>query len=246
MILALAIAAGGHASAETVALWAFDDPTTAGRGDQVRDSSGHGFDLELGSGKLVKNGKFGGAIACPSHVPDFVARRVGVQGQKLNLGNFDWTVEWWERREAPVAKGCVDWGFMVFDEQAGAAATQWEAGYQSEVRFLGAGLWQHDSARSLNDEEVYWNCFVDKYDEVPRIAFTEDVQPKFYRGEDQEFHHIAWVYDARIKRLMYFEDGLGPFYVRDGAPVTPGNQTHSVYGLIGAGELSRYPREYSD
>ena len=172
------------------------------------------------------------------------ARRPGVQGNPLNLGNWDWTVEWWQRRDAPVMKGHVDWIYLTCDNvvQNVEKQEQREFGFQSQSRFLGLGVWHH--TRDWFSQPVRLNVLADKYDEVPRLALMHDVHPKFYAGVDPSFHHVAWVYDAGIKRLYYFEDGEGPFYVRDGTSVTPGNQIHAIYGMIGMGPLDEYPYEY--
>src|SRR5262245_49489207 len=100
----------------TVALWPFDEAVDSPRGSSLKDTSGHGFDLELGEAHIVANGQFGHALECPQNPADFVARRLQVQGQPLNLGNFDWTIEWWQRRSGPVPKGFVDWAFEICDE----------------------------------------------------------------------------------------------------------------------------------
>ncbi|WP_428937549.1 LamG-like jellyroll fold domain-containing protein [Fontivita pretiosa] len=247
LFVALALLAGAAPiEGATVALWLFDDPVDSVRGAVLKDSSGNGYDLELGQGRIVPEGKFGNGLACPSSVTEFVARRSGVQGTALNLGNRDWTIEWWQRRDAPVARGHVDWVYLLADDELDrdAAAKSWELGFQTESRFCGPGVWCHDQASVWGDRPLFLNVFADKYDEVNRIAIVRDVNMDFYRGADRDFHHIAWVYDARIKRLMYFEDGRGPFYVRDGTFDTPGNQAHSVYGIMGMGPLEKYPWKY--
>ena len=230
--------------AKTVALWTFDEPVGTSRDSRAKDSSRNGYDLELGDGKIVAEGRFGNALHCPAQVTDFVARRLEVQGTALNLGNFDWTIEWWQRREGPVVKGHVDWVFLLCDASVDASNPNWEAGFQAEARFTGAGLWMHDNVLTWQRTSPMWPCFADKYDEVPRLSFVQDVHPEFYAGRDEQFHHVAWVYDASIKRLMYFEDGKGPFMVRDGSAVAPGNQTHAVYGMIGSGSLDEYPEDF--
>ncbi|MCH2118374.1 MAG: hypothetical protein MK161_11820, partial [Pirellulales bacterium] len=98
--------------------------------------------------------------------------------------------------------------------------------------------------RDWFEQAVRLNVLADKYDEVPRIALTHDVHPKFYAGIDPAYHHIAWVNDARAKRLYYFEDGRGPYLIKDGTSVTPGSQIHSVYGMMGMGALDEYPENY--
>ncbi len=230
--------------AETVALWGFDEPVTVQRGGVLKDASGNGFDLELGDGRIVPTGRFEHGLLCPSNVADFVARRANVQGTPLNLGNFDWTIEWWQKRSGSLAQGYVDWTVLVCDQEIVSGDNVWELGFKAEPRFLAAGLWHHDRARSWFGKDAIWPCFADKYDEVRRLAFVQDVNPQFYLGLDQQFHHVAWVYDAAIKRLMYFEDGRGPYTIRDGTPVTPGNQTHPVYGMVGTGDLKEYPDSY--
>ena len=240
-------------SAETVALWLFDEPTESAKGSLLKDSSGSGYDLELGSGRIVADGKFGHGLSCPESVPDFVARRLGVEATPLNIGNHDWTLEWWQRRDGPVAAGHVDWVYLVcnanLDPQNARSALDLQ--YQNEARFTGAGLW-HYGAHHLGGLSfrypTYWSVFADKYDEVPRMSFIRDVNTPFYVGEDPEFHHIAWVYDAAVRRLYYFEDGEGPFYVREGTAVAPGNQTHAVYGMIGGDgdRLTEYPKTYAE
>ena len=75
-----------NSSAETVALWMFDEPVGSARGAVLRDSSGNGYHLELGEGKIVADGKFGLGLAYPESVAEFAARRLGVQGTPLNLG----------------------------------------------------------------------------------------------------------------------------------------------------------------
>ncbi|MCH2131801.1 MAG: hypothetical protein MK179_21885, partial [Pirellulaceae bacterium] len=230
--------------AETVAIWLFDESVDSQPGSWLQDSSGNGYHLELGEAQLVADGKFGGGLAYPEAVEKFAARRLGVQGTPLNLGNWDWTVEWWQRRDAPVMKGHVDWIYLTCDNvvQNVEKQEQWEFGFQSQSRFLGLGVWHH--TRDWFSQPVRLNVLADKYDEVPRLALMHDVHPKFYAGVDPSFHHVAWVYDAGIKRLYYFEDGEGPFYVRDGTSVTPGNQIHAIYGMIGMGPLDEYPYEY--
>ncbi|HWP39297.1 MAG TPA: hypothetical protein VNL70_00125, partial [Tepidisphaeraceae bacterium] len=243
---AMALACAAPLDADTIALWLFDEPAGSVRGDVLKDSSGNGYDLELGQGQIVPEGKFGNGLACPSSVTDYAARRSSVQGTALNLGNRDWTIEWWQRRDAPTARGHVDWVYLLADDEVdrGAAAKSWELGFQTESRFCGAGVWCHDQASVWGDSALFLNVFADKYDEVNRLAIVRDVNMDFYRGADRSFHHIAWVYDAQIKRLMYFEDGRGPFYVRDGTFDTPGNQAHSVYGIMGMGPLEQYPWKY--
>ena len=231
--------------AKTVALWSFDDPVGTSRDSLVKDSSGHHYDLELGDGTIVSEGRFGNALHCPAQVSDFVARRREIQQTPLNLGNSDWTLEWWQRRTGPLLKGHVDWVFLLYDETVDASNPSWEAGFQAEARFTGAGLWMHDNVVTWQKTGPMWPCFADKYDEVHRLSFVQDVHPNFYAGRDSRFTHVAWVYDAALKRLMYFEDGKGPFMVRDGSEVAPGNQTHAVYGMLGSGRLQEYPERFA-
>ena len=229
---------------DLVALWLFDEPIDSALGTVLKDSSGNGYDLELGGGKIVDGAKFGHGLYCPASVVDFTARRLNIQGTPLNLGNWDWTVEWWQRRDGAVAKGYVDWVYLTYDNTRQTVDTQqkWELGFQADARFLGIGVWHH--TRDWFNRPVRLNVQADKYDEVPRIALTHDVHPRFYAGDDPAFHHIAWVNDARTKRLYYFEDGEGPYFIRDGSSVTPGSQIHSVYGMMGMGALDQYPRGY--
>lgn len=233
------------ARAETVALWLFDDPVDSSKGAILKDVSGNGYDLTLGSGRIVADGKFGNALFCPERVTDFVARRLHVESTPLGLSNRDWTVELWQRRDAPVARGYVDWIYLLCDNAIDPSNKDWQKSFQTEARFSGMGLWSHDKADSWFQNPVWWSVFVDKLDEVNRLSFTQDVTPDFYAGEDSHFHHIAWVYDSAIKRLSYFEDGKGPFYIRDGSSVAPGNQTHAVYGILADGPLEEYPDAYS-
>ena len=229
---------------DTIALWLFDEPVDSGRGTVLKDSSGNGHHLELGGGKIVDGGKFGHGLQSPSSVIDFTARRLNIQGTPLNLGNWDWTIEWWQRRDGPVAKGYVDWVYLTYDNTRQTVTTQqkWELGFQSDARFLGIGVWHH--TRDWFERAIRLNVLADKYDEVPHIALTHDVHPKFYAGDDPTYHHITWVNDARAKRLYYFEDGSGPYFIKDGTSVTPGSQIHSVYGMMGMGALSEYPESY--
>jgi hypothetical protein len=229
---------------DVVALWLFDEPIDSGRGTVLKDSSGNGYHLDLGSGKIVDNAKFGHGLYCHAWVADFTARRLNIQGSPLNLGNWDWTVEWWQRRDGAVAKGYVDWVYLTYDNTRQTVDTQqkWELGFQADARFLGIGVWHH--TRDWFNRPVRLNVLADKYDEVHRIALTHDVKPDFYAGNDPDFHHIAWVNDARAKRLYYFEDGEGPYFVKDGTSVTPGSQIHSIYGMMGMGALDEYPHSY--
>src|SRR5688572_29304024 len=133
---------------ETVAVWLFDEPVTSSRAAALKDATGHGFDLELGDGQIVADGKFGNGLLCPARASDFVARRKGVQGTGLNLGNRDWTIEWWQRRDAPVARGHVDWVYLLAEDNVdrNAAHKSWELGFQTESRFCGPGVWCHDQS----------------------------------------------------------------------------------------------------
>lgn len=241
LMAALFLGALPNSDASTVAIWLFDDPTGS---KTARDSSGNGFDLELGSGQIVPGGQFGSGLACPRNPSKFVARRMNVQGTRLGLGNHDWTVEWWQRRDSASQGGHVDWTYLLVDNAVNTklAEKSWEMGFQTEARFSGFGLWADDREGIWSDgKPLYGNVFADKYDEVHRLSLIRDVDADFYAGRDTRFHHCAWVYDAQIKRLSYFEDGRGPFFVRDGAAVAPGNQFHAVYGMMGMGPLNEYP-----
>ena len=223
---------------ETVALWRFEEAVESSNGAILEDASGNGYDLTLGSGRIVDDGKFGNGLLCPPSVSDFVARREGVQMTPLSLGNWDWTIEWWQRRDAPLAKGHAEWIYLLCDNAIDPTVQDWQKGFQTEARFSGAGFWSHDGS------EVQLGVVVDKFDEVCRLSLVRDVHPDLYQFDKPVYHHIAWVYNASIKRLMYFEDGEGPFYIRDGASVAPGNQTHSFYGVLADGDLDEYPDQY--
>jgi len=141
LMAALFLGALPNSDASTVAIWLFDDPTGS---KTARDSSGNGFDLELGSGQIVPGGQFGSGLACPRNPSKFVARRMNVQGTRLGLGNHDWTVEWWQRRDSASQGGHVDWTYLLVDNAVNTklAEKSWEMGFQTEARFSGFGFGQ--------------------------------------------------------------------------------------------------------
>ena len=87
--MALSIFATTAVPGETVAVWLFDEPIEAPAGTLLKDASGNGYHLTLGSGTIVADGKFGHGLLCPAVVPDYVACRPHVENTDLNLSNSD-------------------------------------------------------------------------------------------------------------------------------------------------------------
>ncbi len=225
-ICLLAIAVPLPVSAETVALWLFDEPEGMYPSSIVNDASGNGLILALGRGGKIVQGQFGRALeACaptPLEIsgtitePEFglspVERAPGrtvapmiwqnatfcalaTKGDmhlrspgfanptdtKLNLGDFDWTVEFWFLPTRPGG--------------AGADGVVFEMG---------------EGPRGENDH-------------VTRLAFKADHkgftlvnQPSGTKLAIASsgaalaggWHHLAFVYAASERQMRHYVDGV--------------------------------------
>jgi len=108
----LGIAAGVCAtptvSAETVALWLFDDPP----GSRVAvDASGHGYHLTLGpDAAIVAGGKFGNALDADATDGDGLGAYRYRAEPALNPGDRSWTLECWARAKPTMRSDNRIWG----------------------------------------------------------------------------------------------------------------------------------------
>lgn len=181
---------------ETLALWLFDDPAYPGA--SLLDASPHQIDLRLGAGASIVSGRTGGGVqltadkkgpaltlACPPDdlyrlpAPDRLAGRPGPE--MLNLGYFDWVVEFW---------------LQPTGEQAG-----W--GTLFEIRARSTDLVPVASnALLIAPQRTRW---------VLRLGFTGhelDVPTDESALADGGWHHIAFQYVADQQQLHHFVDGV--------------------------------------
>jgi hypothetical protein len=182
--LVAAVLARG-ARAETVALWLFDDPPGA---PVALDSSGHGYHLTLGPGAaLVPGGKFGGALD-PHAIKDDTGSQAGREAlgayryhaeKALNPGDEDWTLECWAKAERAMVDDNRIWGL-------------------SGVNYI-------DLGRRVGKEEQTGLFIASRF--LPIDKVTGWNKPTGNLRADLQFHHLAFVYDAKAKELRHYYDG---------------------------------------
>ena len=210
-------------SAQTVALWLFDEQQGLYPSCVLNESSGNDFPLVLGMGGQMVDGKFGNALE-PLNQPeidfpsgsvffglespgipdgrtiepltwmnaDFCAlmttgeshlrQEVGFKNAtetSLNLGLYDWTVEFWFQ-----STRWTDLSGVVFEVGAGPRA-------------------ENDLILQLSINPQQDGFILD----APAAGLTLDIPSRSFRDEPSQWHHCAFVYDAENQQLKHFRDG---------------------------------------
>jgi len=213
-----------HLFSQTVALWLFDEQVGIYPSCVLNESSDSDFPLVLGFGGQIVAGKYGNAlepieqprvefpagnISFGLQIPDIPAGRsvepltwmnanfcalmtagephlrnqVGFKNASatlLNLGNFDWTVEFWYQ-----SAGISDMPGVIFEIGSGPR------GENDKITQF--------SINQLQDGFILINQETDLRLEIPSQLFA---------GESPQWHHCAFVYDAKSQQLKHYRDGL--------------------------------------
>jgi len=99
---------GAPLSAETVALWLFDDPPES---QIASDASGHDYHLTLGAdARIVADGKFGGALDADAAPEDGLGAFRYRAEKPLNPDDEDWTLECWLKAKPGMRADNRVWG----------------------------------------------------------------------------------------------------------------------------------------
>ena len=96
------------ASADTVALWLFDEPVGL---PVALDASGNGYHLTLGpDARIVSEGRYGGALDADATAEDGLGAFRYRAESALNPGDEDWTLECWLKAKPGMAADNRIWG----------------------------------------------------------------------------------------------------------------------------------------
>lgn len=182
------------ASADTVALWLFDDPP----GSAVAvDTSGNGYHLSLGpDAGIVASGRFGNALD-----PDLMKDRDGMGAHRyraesaLNPDDTDWTLECWVKADAKMVGDNRIWGLSGINYVEYGRYGHGKEFKNSRLRpggVEGPNVLQVANRLLPVDRVLGWN------------QPTGDLA-------DGQFHHLAVVYDSRAKQIRHYFDGKKQF-----------------------------------
>jgi hypothetical protein len=232
LLLALGLAGlAGQTSADTVALWLFDEPAGLYPSTPLDSSAGLDAPLVLGPGGSVVPGRFGRALStvpypateipatgestaalgvfprAPGRTQDpltwrnagFTALMTGGENHlrkevsfvnptdtDLNLGDFDWTVEFWFRARSPAGRG------VVLELGSGPRAEN-DRVTRLTLDAAGRFVWENPGcARPV---------------ELP--------VPAALVGDPAAWHHYAFTYRADAHELALFADGRKTATARD-------------------------------
>ncbi|MEM8814522.1 MAG: LamG-like jellyroll fold domain-containing protein [Pseudomonadota bacterium] len=227
LLFALSAArADSPSSAETVALWLFDEPVGLYPSSTLDDSSGNDIPLTIGTAAQIAEGRFGHALLFEEREPlrliegeenhalfgfrklpapagrsvqpmtwfnaNFAALMtsgenhlrkevefVNPVGTGLNLGDFDWTVEFWHSASAADGKRADD--AVVFE--------------------LGSG------PRGENDviSRLSWNMRESAFELINQPSGVKLRIPS--ASVTKGWRHYAFVYDAEAGQLAHYVDG---------------------------------------
>jgi len=185
------------ATAKTVALWLFDDPPGA---PVAVDSSGNNYHLSLGpDAGVVAGGKYGNALD-----PDRMEDQDGMGAYRykaeaaLNPDDADWTLECWVKADTGMVADNRIWGLSGINYIDYGRYGEGQEFKKSKLR--AGGVDQPNVLQVANrllpvDKVLGWN------------------QPTGDLKADQQFHHLAVVYDASAKQIRHYFDGKKQFEV---------------------------------
>ncbi|MBI4578130.1 MAG: hypothetical protein HY718_00415 [Planctomycetes bacterium] len=163
----------------TVALWLFDEPLDTPSRALLEDWTINGYDLTLHAGARLVPGRFGNALEILGGSGRTALRRY-IDPTPLNLGDSDWTWEFWLRMKAAARSGDV-----LFEMRGGP----WDRGPSF-------GLAIGDTPG-----ELLFTC------EPSGIRQTLATRPGVWAAGDQAWHHVALAYASSDRRLMHWVDG---------------------------------------
>ncbi|MCH2119198.1 MAG: LamG domain-containing protein [Pirellulales bacterium] len=176
-------------------MWLFDDPSGA---SVAVDSSGNNYHLSLGPDSgIVTGGKYGNALD-----PDLMKDQDGVGAHRykaeaaLNPGDADWTLECWLKAHPEMIGDNRIWGLSGINYIEYGQTRNGKEFKNSRLRT--GGLDQPNVLQVANrllpvDEVRGWN------------------RPTGDLKADQQFHHLAVVYDASARQIRHYFDGKKQF-----------------------------------
>jgi hypothetical protein len=214
----------GALSAQTIALWLFDEQVGLYPSCVLSDAGPNDYPLILGPGGQMVKGRFGNALEPIPHPPiEFPQESVRfgltpvpipegrsvepmtwmnamfcgliTSGEKhlrkevrfknptktgLNLGDFDWTVEFWYQQSATVGEGVV---FEVGEGPRGENNRITRLMVMPEKK--GFTLFNQPGGSSLF---------------IPTDA-------KVFRADSKKWHHLAFVYSAKENQIRHYVNG---------------------------------------
>ena len=163
----------------TVALWLFDEPIETPNRGLLEDWTKHGNDLTLQPGAHIAPGRFGNALEIIAGGERTAVRRY-IDSTGLNLGDEDWTWEFWLQMKAAALAGDV-----LFQMRQGP----FDKGPISGLSMGEKG------------ERIEFVC------EGAEIKQTLKTSPDVFLGRAEGWHHIAFTYAASSRKLTHWVNG---------------------------------------
>ena len=199
LVLAVALvlafdARSAGAAESTVALWLFDEPADLPTRALLEDQTIYGNDLTLSTGVRIGEGKFGRGLDILGGGGRGALRRY-IDPSPLNLGESDWTWEFWINMKATARAKNV-----IFEMRQGpfgdGPRTALEIGERpGELNFI---------AQAAGIEK--------------QVVKTDG---DLFAGKTGGWHHVALAYKAGEHRLNHWVDGRRRDSVDLGKPLKP-------------------------